>query len=215
MNCKCSSGSTTSTSETIQCDNIQALTEGKSITLQAPLDKLETVIYTEDDENVWWDKDKGMFFRQLTIPTPDTSRLSNYVATPILRGGFTIQDVYFLLFTNGLYGDSDYFERTFSALYMPNIINFITGDVLNNESKNQWFEYYKLISNENIGKQIFDAFMDDKEYLETYVNFIKTLISMGVDTGISSIEIAGNQMQIVLYSMDLLMLQNGHLQVLS
>ena len=39
--------------------------------------------------------------------------------------------------------------------------------------------------------------MDEPAYLKTYVSFIKILISMGVDTGISSIESTGNQVKIV------------------
>ena len=56
---------------------------------------------------------------------------------------------------------------------MPNIIGKITGDLLKEEYKLQWYDYYKLISSETIGKQIYDAFMGDKEYCDTYVNLLK------------------------------------------
>ena len=38
--------------------------------------------------------------------------------------------------------------------------------------------------------------MGDHSYFYTYVNFVKTLISLNVDTGISSIENIGKEIQI-------------------
>ena len=57
--------------------------------------------------------------------------------------------------------------------------------------------------------------MDEPSYFYTYVNFIKFLISMNVDTGISSIENAGNQVKIKFSFNEFNDATRGHLQVLS
>ena len=61
-------GSTTSKSDTIECNNIKVLATGKNITIHDPVENLQTVIGGED--GVLWDGNK--FYRYATVNKPDT-----------------------------------------------------------------------------------------------------------------------------------------------
>ena len=187
-------GSTTASSATMKCDNIKALTDGKSISVLSPLDKVEMVVSTES--GVQWDTNK--FFRENESfkPSYDKTKMPEVISEfgKCFSAAFIDMQLDLLMFSNGMLlsdinrGSLDWVGR-YSSLYIGNIIEKVKDTTASDDTRTQWKYYADFVGNHAVGQRIFDTFKMDRELLKKFVKYMQYLISNRCICGISTIDI--------------------------